>query len=311
MDAQLPVTCYNTSMKLIAGSSNLPLAQHLARELHIELLDVERSTFANGEKRIWIKDPVHGENVILVQSFSYPVDEHIIETLLMVDALERLGVRHINVVVPWMGYSFQDKVFRDGEPIAAKVIADLLSNAHIKRVFLLDLHNTSIPGFFSVPTQHITAMPLFAQYLEKNFPLSEAVIVSPDFGGLKRSRMFAQKLRLPMANVDKQRDLYTAEVTSVALQGTVRDKIAFLMDDAILTGGTAVEVAKLLKQEGAKQVHFLSTHGIFAGSALEKLDTNVLDSVIITDSVHHEHLPDHIKVLQSAPLFADVLKAWM
>lgn len=298
-------------MKLIAGSSNLPLAEHLARELQIEMLDVERSTFANGEKRIWIKDPIHGENVILVQSFSNPVDEHIIETLLMVDALERMGVRHINLVVPWMGYSFQDKVFREGEPIAAKVIADLLSNAHIKRVFLLDLHNTSIPGFFSVPTQHLTAMPLFAQHLEKNFALSEAVIVSPDFGGLKRSRLFAQKLRLPMANVDKVRDLTSAEVTHVTLQGDVRGKIAFLMDDAILTGGTALEVAKVLKQEGAKEVHFLSTHGIFAGNALHKLSDGALDSVIVTDSVHHETLPETITVLRCAPLFADVVKAWM
>lgn len=298
-------------MKLIAGSSNAPLAQHLAQELGIEMLDVEHGFFANGEKRVWIKDPVHGENVVLVQSFSHPTDEHIIETLLLIDALERAGVRHVNVVIPWLGYSFQDKVFREGEPIAAKVVADLISHAHVKRVFLLDLHNTSIPGFFSVPTQHVSALPLFAQHLEKTVPLSEAVVVSPDFGGLKRSRLFAEKLRLDLAHVDKHRDLQTGQVTTVSLQGNVQGKIAFLMDDAILTGGTAVEVAKLLKQNGAREVHFLATHGIFADSALEKLADSDLDSVVITDSVAHQSLPPKINVLKVAPLFADVIKAWM
>lgn len=298
-------------MKLIAGSSNQPFAASLASQLKIALVDVELSNFANGEKRVWIKEPLHGENVVLVQSFSNPADEHIIETLLLIDALERMGVRHINLVIPWLGYSFQDKVFREGEPIAAKVIADLLSNAHIKRIFLLDLHNTSIPGFFSVPTHHFSALPLFAHFIEERFDLSKAVIVSPDFGGLKRSRVFAEHLRLPLANVDKHRDLSTGAVTTVSLQGDVRDKICFLMDDAILTGGTAVEVAKLLKERGATQVHFLSTHGIFAGNAVANIGQSQLDSVVITNSVHRSEMPAKVEVLDASPPFAEALQTWM
>src|SRR5690348_3446130 len=148
-------------MKLISGQSNRPLATSLAHQLSIPLVDIDIETFANGEKKILIKDDVQGENIVLVQSFTQPVDEHIMEFLLIIDALERMGARHINAVIPWLGYSMQDKAFRAGEPLSAKVVANLVSNSYIKRTFLLDTHNTSIVGFFSVPTHHSIALPLF------------------------------------------------------------------------------------------------------------------------------------------------------
>lgn len=298
-------------MKIISGSSNKKLAQNIADKLSLPLIDTEITTFANGEKRIWIKEQVRGENISIVQSFSHPTDEHIMEFLLITDALERLGARHINLIVPWMGYSLQDKVFREGEPIAAKVVANLVSNAYIKRAFLLDLHNTSTPGFFSIPTQYLSAIDLFAYYAKNNFDLNQTIIASPDFGGLKRARVFANKLDLDLANIDKHRDLKTGEVTAVGVHGHVKDKIVLLFDDCILSGGTVVEAAELLKNEGAREVHFLSTHGLFTGDAKENLQKSQVDSVVITNSIHQTSLPEKIKVLDVSQIFVDAINDWI
>lgn len=298
-------------MKLISGTSNLPLAQKIADQLGSPLIDIEISKFANGEKRVWIKDKIAGENVSLVQSFNIPVDENIIETLLIIDALERAGARNINLIIPWLGYSLQDKVFRDGEPIAARVVADLLSNSHAKRAVLLDLHNSSIPGFFSIPTQHQLVLSAFAQYVKESFNQTETIIVSPDFGGLKRARTFAELLGLDLENIDKHRDLTTGQVTPKDVTGDVIGKICIIYDDVINTGGTVVEVAKFLKDKGAKEVHFLVTHGLFAGEGLMKMEDPSIDSVAITNSIHHLNLPPKIRVIDISKLLADSVKTWV
>jgi ribose-phosphate pyrophosphokinase len=297
-------------MKIISGSSNQQFAKSLGQYLDIAFIPIELSSFANGEKRVWIKESIQGENIILVQSFSAPTDEHIMEFLLITDALERLGARHINAVIPWMGYSFQDKVFRDGEPIAAKVVADLVSNSYTKRAFLLDLHNSSVPGFFSIPTKNLTAMDMFVDYAKTNFE-NNVIVASPDFGGLKRSRQFADKLKVDLVNVDKHRDLSSGTVTAQSIQGgSVTGKTVLIFDDAILSGGTVVEVAKLLKQEGAAATHFFSTHAVFTPGAIEKMQDPAINSVIVTNSIAHQSLPEKIKIIDAAPLFAHTLKAW-
>lgn len=297
-------------MKILSGTSNTQLAHSIAHHLNSEPISVEISKFSNGEKRVWIPEKVSGKNVAIVQSLSQPVDEYIIELLLLTDALERAGARHVNAIIPWMGYSLQDKVFRPGEPIAAKVVANLISNAYIKRVQLLDLHNTSIPGFFYIPSQHLSALDLFAQYVKDSFSLENAVVVSPDFGGLKRARIFADSLDLDLANIDKYRDLQTGKVTPLGLSGNVSNKICFVFDDVINTGSTLKETAQFLKSNGAKEVHFISTHALFAGNALEEVKDNSIDSIIITNSVHHENLEPKIKVLDVAPLFAEAIRVW-
>ena len=298
-------------MKLLSGSSNLPLATKIAKNLNIDMLNVEITKFDNGEKRVWIKNDIAGENICLIQSFDQPVDENIIEILLLIDALERAGARHINFIIPWMGYSLQDKVFRDGEPIAARVIANIISNTYVKRVTLLDLHNSSIPGFFSIPTHHILALKPFTEYVQDNFNLSEAVVVSPDFGGLKRARTFADTLSLELENIDKHRDLYTGKVTPKGLSGDVTGKICLIYDDVINTGGTVVETAKFLKEKGAKEVHFLVTHGLFAGDGLEKMTDESIDSVVITNSVQHDDLPEKINIVDVTPILSQAIKAWI
>ncbi len=266
--------------------------------------------FANGEKRVWIKEKIDGQDVVLVQSFSDPVDANIIETLLIIDALERLGARDIHVVIPWLGYSLQDKVFRDGEPIAAKMIAKIISHSYVKRVYLVDLHNTSITGFFDVPTSHTTAMTLFAEYANSTLGNKNAVVASPDFGGMKRARQFATLLDVDLVNIDKTRNLKTGDVTAVGLHGDVGNKTVVVYDDIIVGGSTVTETAELLKQEGAKEVHFYSTHGLFVGNALQRITESPVDSVLITNSVAHEKLPARFKTLNLAPLLAQTLGEW-
>ncbi len=297
-------------MKLISGSSNPALAHSIATHMQIEEIPVEISHFANGEKRVWIKEQVKGENLALVQSFSAPVDEHIMEFLLMADALERLGARHVNLIVPWMGYSLQDKVFREGEPIAAKVVANLVSSAYIKRAILLDLHNSSTPGFFSVPTQHLSALELFAQYCRTTYDLANSVVASPDFGGLKRARVFAEKLGVELVNIDKHRDLHTGQASAMGVTGSVQGKTVLIFDDVINTGSTVVTAAELLKKEGAQAVHFLATHGVFAHDGVQTVTASSVDSVVVTNSIAQPENTGKVKVIDCAPLFAEALSGW-
>lgn len=299
-------------MKIISGTSNLPLAKSIAKLVNLPMIEVEVSEFANGEKRVWIKDEeVRGENIALVQSFSHPTDVHIMEFLLLADALERMGVRHVNLILPWMGYSLQDKVFRSGEPIAAKVVANLISHAYVKRAFLLDLHNSSTPGFFSIPVQHLSAMDLFVKYVKENFDLKSLVIASPDFGGLKRARVFANKLNLELVNIDKDRDLATGETQALGMKGEVDGKQVIVFDDIINTGSTVVTTAEWLKAHGAHTVHFFSTHGPLVESGLEKIAAAPVDSVVITNTINQPIITNKIKVLDVAPIFASELKTWI
>ncbi len=299
-------------MKLISGSSNTPFSEKLASALDVSIANVEISAFANGEKRVWVQESVQGENCVLVQSFYKHPDEYIMEFLLLADALERMGARHVNAVIPWLGYSLQDKVFREGEPIAAKVVAQLASNAYIKRVYLLDVHNSSLPGFFSIPTVHISALELFATYIKKTYDTANCMVASPDFGGMKRARVLANTLEYELVNIDKHRDLNTGEVTAMDLSGDdVTGKTIVIFDDCILSGGTVLEASKLLKSRGAAEVHFLATHGVFTPGAIEKLaESDDVNSIVITNSIHHPDLPEKFTVLDVSPLFADKISAW-
>ncbi len=190
-------------MKIFSGLSNQPLAKKIAHQLNVKLGETELSSFPNNECRVWIKEDVNGEDCIIVQSFSYPPDKMIMELLLMADALVRAGAEKIFAVVPWLAYSLQDKVFRSGEPIAAKVVAKMISAIGISRLFTVDLHNDSVVGFFDIPVMHYSGRELFVQYI-KNKINDQCVVVSPDFGGMKRSRVFAQDLHLEQVLMNKE-----------------------------------------------------------------------------------------------------------
>lgn len=302
---------YNKRMKLLAGSSNPDLATALSATLSTPLVSVEISKFANGEKRVRIAEQLAGEDVVIVQSLTEPVDEQIIELLLLIDAVERLGVHDVHLLVPWLGYSLQDKVFLPGEPIAAKVIANLISNSYVRRTYLLDVHNTSIPGFFSVPTVHLSATDLFVADVKERFAGQEVIVASPDFGGLKRARQFAALLECPLVNINKHRDLQTGEVTAVEVHGSVAGKKVIMFDDVIVSGGTVKETAELLKNTGAEEVHFYASHGLFVGQARELIADAPVDSLTITNSIYHAEPLKKVRVLDVSQLFAQAIEGWL
>lgn len=295
-------------MKIIAGSSNPQLALNIALQLNIPMVECHIDKFANGEKRIQIDNEVKNQDVVLIQSFSDPVDERIIETVLIADALERLGAHEVSLFIPWFGYSFQDKVFLPGQPLSAKVIAKIIESSCIKKVYLLDLHNVSIPGFFSIPTYHLSAMEEFITHIQEHFDLSSSLVVSPDFGGLKRARLFANALHLELASVEKHRDLVTGQVTMTKLEGNVKGKTILIFDDAILSGQTVVEVAKLLKGQGAKEVHFFATHGVFTGDALKNLEKSSIDTVTVTNSIERAEQFPKITILDISKILVENLQ---
>jgi ribose-phosphate pyrophosphokinase len=296
-------------MILLSGSSNLPLAQKIAQAMDRQLGDIELSNFANGERRVWVKEEVKGQDVALIQSFSEPVDTHIIEFALITDGLFRAGARRVFAVIPWFGYSLQDKVFRQGEPIAAKVVAQLLGSVSIYRYVLMNLHNSSTAGFFDKPSSVLSSDSVFEH--EVRGMGKQVVIVSSDFGGLKRTGRFAQKLDLPIANIDKRRDLHTGEVTALAMTGDVQGKTAVIYDDMINGGGTAIEAARILREHGASRIVMCVTHGILAGDASERLQASELDEVIVTDTIdtRAKTFPK-LRVLSVANLFAQELLEW-
>ncbi len=229
--------------------------------------------------------PLHNEEVVIVQSLSRPVDEHFVELLLLIDAAERAGADTVTVVIPWLGYSLQDKTFLEGMPISARVIADSISNQHVRNVILADLHNPSVAGFFSVPTRVLDTFPLFAQHIKDTVD-SEFVVVSPDFGGLKRAHAYAELLNAPLAHIEKTRDLETGEVTVHSITGAdLQGKACVVIDDVVNSGSTVVEVAEALEKAGAKSSHFYVTHFLYVDGSLEKLIASPLASIVITDSV--------------------------
>lgn len=297
-------------MTILSGSSNPGLASEISANLSIPLVEVEISTFANGEKRVWIKESLAGEDVVIVQSLSSPTDENIIELLLLIDAVERLGAKEVHVIIPWLGYSLQDKVFRQGEPIAVKVVANLISNSYVRRIYLMDVHNTSTPGFFSIPTTHLSASSLFVDYAKENFDLSKSVVASPDFGGLKRARQFASDLELDLVNIDKNRDLHSGNITSAILHGDVKGKTVLIFDDTIQSGGTVKEAAETLKEGGAKEVHFMATHGPMVAKAFKIIDEAPIDSVIVTNSIDHTQQNKKLHIIDSSKLFINAIEQW-
>lgn len=295
-------------MILLSGSSNLPLAQKIAAEMGTTLGKTELTTFKNGELRVYIKEPVKGHDIALIQSFSEPTDTHIIEFALMTDALFRSGARRVFAVIPWFGYSMQDKVFRPGEPIAAKVIASMLSSQSIYRFILMHLHNNSMQGFFSVPSSVLASDAIFEEEIKK---YSDVVLVSSDFGSLKHVGRMAERLDLPYASIDKRRDLKTGKVETRSIVGDVDGKTAVIIDDNINAGGTTVEVSKILRANGAKKIIMMATHALFAGTATKDLQESEVDEVVVADTIDttNKQFPK-LRVVSVASIFADELKQW-
>ena len=299
-------------MKLFSGSSNKPLAEKISQELKVNLSKIEVGKFDNGESRIWVEEDVINQNCVVIQSFSTPCDQMIMEFLLIVDALVRAGAEKIFAIVPWMAYSLQDKVFRTGEPVAAKVVGSLISHCGVNRIFTIDLHSTSVVGFFGVPVMHYSAAKLFSDYVKQNIN-NNSIVVAPDYGALKRSRVFAKELDLQLVSIDKERDKVSGDVSLHSISGSVSGKTCLIFDDLINTGRTVAATAKFLKEDGAQKVYFFSTHNLYLDAARIALESSPVDKVVVTDSIKPEDIDSWTKldIVSLAPLFASGINKWL
>lgn len=271
-------------LRLLSGSANVALSQEVARYLGMDLGPMVRKRFADGELYIQIQESIRGCDVYLIQPTCRPVNDHLMELLIMVDACRRASARQITAVLPYYGYARADRKTAGRESITAKLAANLITQAGASRVLAMDLHSAQIQGYFDIPMDHVYGSPTLVDYLASK-QLEDLVVVSPDVGGVARARAFAKKLDdAPLAIIDKRRQAHNvAEVMNVI--GDVRGKTAVLVDDMIDTAGTIVEAAKILRQEGARQVYACATHAVFSPPAIERLSSGLLEEVIVTNTI--------------------------
>lgn len=294
---------------LFSGSSNLPLAQEVASILHTTLGRVDLTRFADGELRPWIQEDIRDKTVIVLESLSYPMDEHVMELVLMGDAIRRCAPKRTIAVVPYLGYARQDKLHRPGEPVSARVMVKFLEVSQFAEIIGVDFHNNAIVGFFEIPVTHITALDTIGMELKK-MNIQDGVVVSPDVGGSKRARNMAYLLDMPLAVMEKRRFLDRHD-SSEAYQiiGDVKGKTAIICDDVISTGGTTVNAARSLKEAGAVRIFATTTHGVFAADAIQKLMDSPIETVFSTNTIDisKEKQFSKLKVISVAPLLADAI----
>ena len=274
----------NSRLRLFSGSANVPLSQEVARYLGMDLGPMVRKRFADGEIYIQIQESIRGCDVYLMQPTCSPVNDHLMELLIMIDACRRASARQITAVVPYYGYARADRKTAGRESITAKLVANLITQAGADRVLAMDLHSAQIQGYFDIPFDHVYGSPVILDYLLSK-QLEDIVVVSPDVGGVARARAFAKKLNdAPLAIIDKRRQAHNvAEVMNVI--GDVSGKTAVLVDDMIDTAGTICEGARLLRKEGARQVYACATHAVFSPPAIERLSSGLFEEVIVTNTL--------------------------
>jgi len=295
-------------LRLFAGSANLPLAQEISRYLGIELGPMVRKNFADGEVYVQVQESIRGCDVYLIQQTCRPVNDNLTELLIMIDACRRASARQITAVMPYYGYARADRKTAGRESITAKLVANLIVQSGADRVIAMDLHSAQIQGYFDIPCDHVYGSPVLFDYLnEKKLP--DLVVVSPDVGGVARARAFAKKLNdAPLAIIDKRRQAHNVvEVMNVI--GDVSGKTAVLVDDMIDTAGTIYEAAKLLRQEGARQVYACATHAIFSPPAIDRLSSGVFEEVIVTNTtpVKQDSYFPQLRVLSVADLLGETI----
>ena len=291
---------------IFTGNANKPLAEKISQFLEKPLGQIEVSRFTDGEISVKIEENVRGKDVFIIQPTCAPVNENIMELLVMLDAFRRASPRRITAVLPYYGYARQDRKDRPRVPITAKLIANLLVAAGAQRILTMDLHAPQIQGFFDIPVDHLFAAPVIISYL-KNQNLKNPVIVSPDVGSVKMARSFAKRLNAPLAIVDKRRDSPDS-VEAIHLIGNVSDREAIIVDDLISTGNTVIEATKVLLENGASKVIVSCTHPVLAGDAIKKLCDSGLSEIIVTNTIPHRILPEKFTVLSVAELLGEAIK---
>lgn len=301
-------------MKIFSASANQVLAKGVVKHLGLELGKSETSTFSDGEIKLLVNETVRGADVFIIQSTCPPVNNNLMELLIMIDAMRRSSAGRITAVIPYFGYARQDRRVRSHDPISAKLVADMITSAGASRILSMDLHCPQIQGFFNIPMDHLKGIYLFARYYQNKKDklfggsLSDVVVVSPDFGSVARCKNFADILQVPLAIVDKRRlDDKKSEIDHFI--GDVKDKYAILIDDVLATGGSLCNAAKTVMDNGAKQVFACVTHPLLCGNAVENIQNSPLEELIVLDTIAlpSEKMLDRIKVLTVAEYVAEAI----
>ena len=294
-------------IKIFSGNSNITLAQKIADGLGVPLGEAQVKKFSDGEISININESVRGADTYIVQSTCDPVNDNLMELLIMIDALKRASAGRITAVIPYYGYARRDRKAKSRDPITAKLVADLIEAAGADRVLTMDLHANQIQGYFDIPVDHLLGGPILVDYFAKK-QIEDLVVVSPDHGSVKRVRAVAEKLDIPMAIVDKRRP--KANISEVMnIIGDVKDKNILLIDDMIDTAGTLVNAANAIRKMGGKEIYASCTHPVFSGPAIQRLKDSCIKEIVILDTIAlpKEKEMDKIRVISSAPLFAKAI----
>ncbi len=302
---------HGKNIKIFTGNSHPKLAKDIADILGLPVGNSKVGTFSDGEISVDINETVRGADVFVIQSTNSPVNDNLMELLIMMDAFKRASAGRITAVIPYYGYARQDRKAKSRDPITAKLVADLITTAGADRVLTMDLHASQIQGYFNIPLDHLMGVPILAKYyLEKGFREDDdVVIVSPDLGSVTRARMFADRLHAPMAIIDKRRP--KANVSEIMnIIGDVRGKKAILVDDMIDTAGTIANAANALKDLGAKEVHACCTHGVLSGPAFERINNSAIKELVMLNTIDLPERDDLNKFtsLSVAPIFAEAIK---
>lgn len=294
---------------IFTGNSNPSLAKSIGHYLNKPLGGAKVKTFSDGEIQIEIEENVRSKNVFVIQSTCCPVNDNLIELLLMIDAFKRSSAKKITAVLPYFGYSRQDKKVAPRVPISAKLVADIITVAGADKVITLDLHAGQIQGFFNIPVDNLYAAPVLLDYIKKNFTAKNLVIVSPDAGGVERARAFAKRIPCELAIIDKRRSAPNV-AKAMAVIGDVRGKAAVILDDMVDTAGTLTEAAAAVKANGAEEVHACCAHPVLSGPAVQRINASELKSLVVTDTIPLNGSAaacEQIQVLSIAPLIGEAI----
>jgi len=297
-----------TRLKLFAGNANIDLAREICAFLSVPLGAALVKRFSDGETNVDIGENVRGADVFIVQPTCPPVNDHLVELLVLMDALKRSSANRVTAVIPYYGYARQDRKVLPRAPITAKLVADLLTAAGVSRVLTMDLHAGQIQGFFNIPVDHLYAAPVMLEYIKANWD-NDIVIVSPDAGGVERARAFAKRLNVTLAIIDKRRaGPNDSKVMNII--GDVEGKTAVLLDDMVDTGGTMVQGADALRESGAKRVFACATHPVLSGPAIERLEKSVIERLVVTNTIPlgKKAACPKIRVLSVAGLLGEAIK---
>ncbi len=294
-------------MKIFSGNANFVMAQEIAKHLEMTVSDAEVRNFSDGEIFVELKENVRGTDAFIVQPTCTPVNDHLMELVIMADALRRASARRITAVLPYYGYARQDRKVAPRVPISAKVVAEMLMAVGVRRVLCMDLHAGQIQGFFNIPVDHLYAAPVLIKYIKEHF--ENIIMISPDAGGVERTRAFAKRLNCGLAIIDKRRDRPN-QSEAMHVIGDVEDKVAIMLDDMVDTAGTLCNGAQTLLDHGAKEVHACCTHPVLSGPAIERLSGSGIKSLVVTNTIPLREAAracEKIKVLSVSALLAEAI----